>query len=473
MGQEISVDHFGSAARTRFKRHLSSETALLQEALSSGQFSASGFFAGFELEAWLLDSHFFPAANNETYLAHLDHPLVVPELSRFNIELNSTPLALQGDALMRMEHELAAIWQQCRQKAWDLGNKLVMIGILPTVREQDLCLANMSPLNRYHALNTEVIKRRGGKPISIDISGKDHLVLYHADVMLEAATTSFQVHLQIPAAKAARYYNASLMLCAPLVAVAANSPYLFQHDLWEETRIPLFEQSVNLGERAAKRVTFGSGYLQASIMECFEENIADYEILLPMQLDTSADHFEHLRLHNGTIWRWVRPLIGFDQTGTPHVRIEQRIMAAGPSIIDQIANAAFYYGAVHYLAEQPHPPETDLPFATIRDNFYHAAKYGLGATLQWPQVGSVAADVLILDHLLPLAAQGLTMLGIDPDSRSRYLDVIQARVQSRQTGASWQHANLAHHHGDYLQLTASYLHHQLHGQPVHTWNPRS
>lgn len=470
MGQEISADHFRARERKLFNQRLAEETALLRSSLASGHFASTDFVAGFELEAWLIDQNYFPAPNNEAYLAHLDHPLVVPELSLFNIELNGTPQVLRGDSLLRMERELEQTWRYCMRKAHDLNNSLVMIGILPTVREQDLCLNNMSPLNRYSALNAEVIRRRGGKPIQIDITGEDQLTLSQMDVMLEAATTSFQVHLQVPVEKAVRYYNASLILSAPLVAVSANSPYLFQRSLWEETRIPLFEQAVNLGDKAAERVTFGSGYLQSSIMESFEENLAAYEVLLPMQFDTPPERYDHLRLHNGTIWRWSRPLIGFDETGAPHVRIEQRVMAAGPSILDQIANAAFYYGAVHYLAELSHPLEAELSFAAAHDNFYRAAKQGLDAAVDWSGEHRANVGTLILDELLPIAEQGLVMLGIDEDGRSRYLTIIENRVKSRQTGATWQRASLARHDHDFFRLTASYLENQRSGAPVHEWD---
>lgn len=471
MGQEIAADHFRAEARALFDQRLAEETALLRSALASGSFSSSGFVAGCELEAWLIDRNLFPAPNNEAFLAHLDHPLVVPELSRFNVELNSTPQALHGNALLRMESELEQTWRYCMKKAHDLDNALILIGILPTVREQDLCLANISPLNRFSALNTEVIKLRGGRPIQINISGEERLALSQMDVMLEAAATSFQVHLQIPVEKAVRYYNASLMLCAPLAAATANSPFLFQHTLWEETRIPLFEQAVNLGDQAAERVTFGSGYLESSVWECFEENLKMYEALLPIQFDTPPAHFDHLRLHNGTIWRWSRPLIGFDNAGQPHVRIEQRVMAAGPSILDQVASAAFYFGAVHYLAEQIRPPETDLLFSAAHANFYRAAQYGLEATLDWPgERHMVNAASLILDELLPIADYGLTMLGIDRDSRRRYLNIVEARVKSRQTGAAWQRAYLNDHDRNFFDLTAKYLENQRSGAPVHEWN---
>ncbi len=469
MGQEITNIHFPPEAWERFSTHLAQETSLLRQALSAGHFTANGYVGGFELEAWLIDRNYFPAPDNQAYLAHLNHPLVVPELSKFNVELNSTPQALQSDALSRMEQELTQTWRLCLTKAHDLGNSLIMVGILPTVRESDLCLSNISPLNRYFALNAEVIKRRGGAPLRVDIAGEDHLQLKHMDVMLEAATTSFQVHLQVPVEEAVRYYNTSLIVSAPLVAACANSPYLFDHALWEETRIPLFEQAVDLGSGPA-RVTFGSGYLQDSIAECFEENLSAYDVLLPMQFDEAPTRFNHLRLHNGTIWRWNRPLIGFDEAGKPHVRIEHRVMPAGPSILDQVANTAFYFGLAHFLAGQEHAPEADLPFATTRDNFYQAARLGLDAEITWLGGQRVKVDTLILDELLPMARQGLHLLGIDEAESTRYLDVIHARVKNRQTGAAWQRAYIERHGRDFFRLTAAYLENQRSAAPVHEWD---
>ena len=469
MGQEIANIHFPPEAWNAFATRLTQETDLLCQALASGHFTTDAYVGGFELEAWLVDRNYFPAPDNEAYLAHLNHPLVVPELSKFNVELNGTPQALQGDALSRMEQELTQTWRHCLVKAHDLGNSLIMVGILPTVREADLCLANISPLNRYYALNAEVLKRRGGAPIRVTIEGADRLQLTHADVMLEAATTSFQVHLQVPVEEAVRYYNTSLIVSAPLVAASANSPYLFDHALWEETRIPLFEQAVDMGNGPA-RVTFGTGYLQNSIAECFEENLTDYDVLLPVQFDEAPARFNHLRLHNGTIWRWNRPLIGFDEAGKPHVRIEHRVMPAGPSILDQIANAAFYFGVARFLAGLGQAPEADLPFATARDNFYQAARLGLDAEVTWLDGQRVKLHALILDELLPMARQGLRWLGIDETESTRYLDVIRARVKGRQTGAAWQRAYTDRHGRDFFRLTAAYLENQRSGAPVHEWD---
>ena len=260
MGQEIGGVVFSGTDFSEFGRRLSAETRQIAALLRQGDTVDPRYVFGFELEAWLVDHNYFPAPHNEEYLHRLAHPLVVPELSRFNVELNSTPRLIAGDALSRVHEELSSTWQHCQRVCHDMGDALVLIGILPTIRNSDLCLANISPLNRYHALNDQILRRRHGKPLRVHIDGRDSLTLAHDDVMLEAATTSFQVHFQIPAAEVSRHYNASLILAAPILAAAANSPFLFGRSLWEETRVPLFEQAVDIGGDASHtslhRVTF-------------------------------------------------------------------------------------------------------------------------------------------------------------------------------------------------------------------------
>ena len=472
MGQEIGRIHFEAQDFERFRSMLAQETALLETWLRSGRFDQVSYVGGFELEAWLLDHNFFPLPRNQEYLTRLSNPLVVPELSKFNIELNGTPQPLAGKGLRRLEEELTATWRDCLRVAHELECQLAMIGILPTIRQQDLTLANISPLNRYHALNDQVLRLRQGRPLRLDISGPDHLALSHDDVMLEAATTSFQVHLQAPASEAVRYFNAAQILSAPMVALAANSPFLFEHRLWEETRIPLFEQAVDVGDDAhaeKRRVTFGSGYLQDSPMECYQENVERFPVLLPLLFDDGASQLRHLRLHNGTIWRWNRMLIGFDDAAVPHLRVEHRVMPAGPSIVDMISNAAVYLGASRFLAGLRRAPEADLPFARARENFYVAARDGLHAHIVWLDGREVEVGTLLRDEILHMARQGLLLLGADEDDSEHYLAIAQMRVHTRQNGAAWQRAHVDKYGRDFFRLTADYLEHQRSGVPVHEW----
>jgi hypothetical protein len=474
MGQEINRIRFTEKDFMIFSERLRTETSLLGQWLKEGRFAQAPCVAGFELESWLIDHNTLPAPINEAYLNRLNHPLVTPELSRFNVELNGTPQTVGAGAFRALEEELNTTWRHCQTVAREMDAALLMIGILPTISEAELCLGNISPMNRYYALNEQVMRRRRGRPLNIRIDGREALSTTHFDVMLEAATTSFQIHLQVPERQAVRYFNASLIVSAPMAAACANSPFLFGRDLWDETRIPLFEQAVDSGSTpdsaAWGRVSFGLDYVQNSLLECFEDNLAQYPVLLPMLFETPPEQFSHLRLHNGTIWRWNRPLLGFDERGVPHFRVEHRVIPSGPSLIDQIANAAFYVGLVHFLANAPTVPEAGLPFTAAKDNFYTAARYGLEAELTWLGQTPARAQDLLLDELIPMAEQGLKMLGIGPAETEHYLGVIQSRVKTAQTGAAWQRGYIAVHGRDFPAMVAAYLENQRSGAPVHEWD---
>lgn len=470
MGQEITHSHFEPEDFAAFEERLGRETLLLCRWLEEGRFKNGPNMGGFELEAWLVDADARPTGVVESYLKRLGDPLAVPELATFNVELNGTPQELRGTALTGIEKELSETWERYNGVAANLGARLVMIGILPTAMASDFTLANMSPLHRYHALNEQVLNRRGGEPLRLNLEGHDELVLEQNDVMLEAAATSFQIHLKIDADEGVRFYNASKIISAPMVALSANSPYLLGADLWDETRIPLFEQAVAVGDsRLNQRVTFGVRYMENSIAECFQANWRRYPVLLPRLMDEPEENLAHLRLQNGTIWRWNRPLIGFDAEHRPHLRIEHRVVPAGPSIVDSIANAAFYFGTVSALARQPLAPETILSFEHARGNFYTAAKNGLRADIQWMNAGRVKLPQLCKEVLLPLARDGLLYLGIDADEADHWLGIIHARVGNMQNGAAWQRAWVGKNGPDMRGLTEAYMQHQATARPVHEW----
>ncbi len=466
MGEEITSTGFTGEDRTRFAARLAAETDVARDLFATEGFSRAGHMIGFEIETWIVDHNYFPASINQEVLTALDNPFVVPELSRFNLELNCEPLELKGDALGSAFDALAQVWANCNAVAHRLDANLVMIGTLPTIRDEDLTLANMSPLNRYYALNAEVLRLRDGRPLRVDILGREHLVSEHRDVMLEAATTSFQVHLKAPADLAHLYYNASIAASGPILAACGNAPFLFGKSLWEETRIPLFEQAVDTP--GPSRVSMGTGYATRSLLEVFEENAREYASLLPIGYEDAPAEMRHLRLHNGVIWRWNRPLIGFDADGAPHLRIEHRILPAGPSLIDMMANAALYLGLARVLALSGENGTAGLSFEDARRNFYAAAQLGLDATLVWPGTGEMGARELLLERLLPAARAGLADFGAT-DPRG-YLDLIEARVRSGQTGAVWQRKAYAACDGDVYALMAAYCEGQRSGAPVHEWN---
>lgn len=476
MGWEIQQSQFTSQDFRQFQANLRAETAILADWLQAGRFSPQTGVAGFEIEAWLVDRQGQPAPLNQRFLERLADPLVVPELSVFNIELNTPPLLLRGSALGQMHRQLEQLWRRCQDAAAALDARVALIGILPTLTVADLSLAHMTDQPRYRALNAQIWRRRRGRPVQVAIDGVDALHLSHPNVMLEAATTSFQTHLQVAAPEAPAFFNAALALSAPMVAVAANAPLLFGRQLWEETRIPLFEQAVALGggprcdNSAYRRVTFGSGYVRTTLLELFEENQIQYVPLLPVDLRRAAtEPLPHLRLHNGVIWRWNRPLLGFEADGTPHLRIEHRVMPAGPSIVDTIANAALYYGLVHALAQRRPLIAAALDFALCRENFYAAARDGLRAEVTWLNGQRLGLRQLLLEELIPLARRTLQALELTPGDCADYLEIITARVASGLTGAAWQRRFVANHGPDMTALTLAYLERQQSGAPVAEW----
>lgn len=476
MGEEITYSRFVKSDYQQYQKHLKQETEILADWFSSHVLSTKDPVAGYELEAWLIDDNASPCPRNEAFLEHANNPYLFPELAKFNIELNVEPQPFNKYLLSEFDRQLRQLWEQCRQTANDIGCNMLGIGILPTLTDGDLSLQNISSLDRYKALNEQVLRQRKGKTISLNINGNEHLEVSHKDVMLEAASTSLQIHLQVPQDRAVRYYNASMILSAPLVAVGANAPFMFNRDLWYETRIPVFEQSVDIGgiggaaSGPIRRVTFGSQYARESLFECFSENLEHYPVLLPVSYDSDAERLNHLRLHNGTIWRWNRPLIGFDDDGTPHLRIEHRTMSSAASMVDNIANIALYYGLVEYYASCISPPESTLTFAETKDNFYRSAHVGLSNRLLWSDGNKYTIRGLVLDKLLSEAETGLSKLGISDADSSFYLGIIQARIESGQTGSEWQRKFVELNGRDMQQLTKSYYHNQQSSKPVHEWD---
>lgn len=472
MGQEISSSHFTDQDFHEFSARLAQETRLLEASATAGNCSERRHTIGYEVEAWLVDRDMSPAPDNEAFLVDLDDELACPELARFNVELNYPPLPLQRGTLAQMRRDLEEFFGRASSVAVARNEDLLLIGILPTVQREQLHLGNMTPLNRYHALNEQILRFRG-RPVELDIVGREHLRYEHDDVMLEAATTSFQLHLQTPYSLTHEYLNASIALSFATVAASVNSPLLFQKDLWDETRIPLFEQAIDIGGyRGASRgplhrVSFGTGYARESVLECFIENLDHFPVLLPRLYDEPPERYEHLRLHNGTIWRWNRPLVGFGENGEPHFRIEHRVMPAGPTVADMLANAAFYFGLVESWVQG----RRALPYAfsVARDNFYQAARYGLSAHVRWEYEQSMSVRRLLTEWLLPMAKEGLQSLGVSDSEIDANLGIVVERIESGRTGAAWQREYMQNHPDDWVGMARCYLELQRLGKPVHQW----
>ena len=471
MGQEILTSRFEPEDYAAFTERLRAETELLAQWLADATLECDGITGGFELEAWLVGPDMGPAPRVEALLARLKEPRVVPELATFNAEINGGAAPLTTDALSRLAVELDATLERCNAIAGGLDARVALFGILPTVAPAHLSVDHMTPRARYRALNDRILALRQERPLVLDIQGRDHLHLEWQDVMLESAATSFQIHLKVPPDLGARAYNASKILSAPLIALGANSPFLFGRDLWDETRIPLFEQAVSVGgPLLEERVGFGFRYAQRSILETFQANLDRYPVLMPALLDEPTERLPHLRLHNGTIWRWNRPLIGFDDRGRPHLRIEHRVLPSGPTVSDCIANAALYFGAIWDLIRDPEPPELRLPFRQARAGFYTCAREGLEGRIQWLDGQLHPARDILAQDLLPRARAGLADLGMDRAEIDHWLGILDARLELGRTGARWQRAWVDWHGSDMVALTAAYLERQREGRPVHEWS---
>lgn len=477
MGQEINRCEFSDEDRKHFGERLDDETRQLAACFRDNRFVSAPGTCGLELEGWLVDRNAEAAPENEAFLKALDSPLVVPELSRFNFEINTTPQVPAPRMFRNMHNQLLETWSDCEQAARSLGLFPLHIGTLPTLKDDVMTLANMSPMQRYYALNQQVLRNREGSPLAIDIKGsQDHLHVEHRDVMTEAATTSLQIHLQLDGSNAVRFYNAAHILSAPMVALCANSPYLFGHELWEESRIPLFEQAVAVPafyDREAhliERVTFGTGYANDTLMEVFQENRDSFPPLLPLLYPEGSHRLEHLRLHNGTIWRWNRPLIDFDGQGNPTLRLEHRVAPAGPSLPDSIANILFFYGLAHHLAGLEDAPEHRMGFGPAAANFYRAARKGMAATVFWLDGHEYTLRDLLLHELIPATDHSLRRLGVAGEDIQTYLhDIIGERVRTGQTGAAWQRGYITRHGRDFRAMTQAYQGNQSRQIPVHQW----
>jgi len=471
MGREISEKE--RLDETEFRRRLRDETRCLMGWFKGGEFEHPDTPSiGLELEAWLVDRDGLPASQNLAFLERLDDPHVVPELAAYNFEFNADPARLEGRVFSKMEQDLDGLWAKAETCAATMDLLTLMTGIPATLREPMLNLDAATPSERYRLLNERLFELRGGVPLKIDIDGRDHLELIQTHLMMEAACTSLQVHLMMTQENAARRYNACQIASAPLIAASANSPYLYGQRLWEETRVPAFESAVNapgqrMGDgRHASRVTFGTAHVRESLMELFLENLDAYDPFLPMVSDTPPEALVHLRLQNGTVWRWNRPIVQPGQT--PHLRVENRVMPAGPTVIDIVANTAFCIGLTLHL-EQEDALETRLPFETARENFYACARHGYGAECVWLDGRPVNVQALIRDELADQACAALIEAGVDSLEAKHYLEIIKARSRNGQNGAAWQRAHANCHGKDHQKLVLDYIANQKEGRPVHRW----
>jgi gamma-glutamyl:cysteine ligase YbdK (ATP-grasp superfamily) len=489
MGRDIQPIKISGEDRRRYREKLQRSLEVFARMLREQLFEADPAQVGLEIELNLVDSHGAPSMQNADVLAAIADPAWATELGQFNIEINVPPRRLDGDAVAGLEQEVRGSLNDADAKARSVGNRLVMIGILPTLRESDLHEGVLSANARYRVINEQIFAARG-EDMRIEIDGPERLVTHADSITPEAACTSVQLHVQVTPEAFASYWNAAQSIAGVQVALAANSPFLFGRRLWQETRVTLFEQAtdtrpVELQQQGVRpRVWFGDRWI-TSVFDLFEENIRYFPALLPICEDEdpvakieggTAPHLAEMSLHNGTIYRWNRPVYAVVD-GMPHLRVENRVLPAGPSVADVMANAAFYYGLVRVLAEAQRPVWTQMSFATAAENLYEAARNGMDAHLYWPGFGETPTAELVLRRLLPLAHEGLSRWGMDQAQADRLLGIIEQRCITGQNGAAWQTgtvAALSERNGtdraEALRLmTQRYIEHMHTNDPVHTW----
>jgi CBS domain-containing protein/gamma-glutamyl:cysteine ligase YbdK (ATP-grasp superfamily) len=489
MGAQEIVTEFGPEDSQRFTRAIILDLLALDQMIQLGKFETGVRRLGAEQELAVVNNEFRPAPVGEDILTNLNDSQITNELARFNLEINASPQLLTEDCLSRMHTELQGLLDLTRKTTQNLKTDVVLTGILPTLRRSDLTLNNMTDQPRYAELNRALIQLRGGE-FQIHIKGIDEILVIHESMMLESCNTSFQIHYQVEPGNFATIYNLAQAVSAPLLACAVNSPLLFNKRLWNETRIALFQHSIDernivLQERfRPPRANFGDNWVRGSVLEIYQENVSRYRNLLTTKVtENSQELLAHdqipelkaLCLHNGTVWRWNRPCYGITN-GKPHLRIENRILAAGPTISDEIANTAFFAGMLSGMERELPPISMIMNFDDAKENFFAAARHGLNAQFNWIGGKSIPARELILNELLPLAHSGLKLCGINDEDRVHYLGIIEDRVRSGKTGARWFLDSYSALRKDLLPdacasiLTKQIIENEKKNRPVHEWD---
>ncbi|HEY2578677.1 MAG TPA: glutamate-cysteine ligase family protein [Streptosporangiaceae bacterium] len=489
MGREIQAIKFTGEDRRLYREKVRRSLDALARMLREHRFEDNPAQVGQEIELNLVDSEAMPSMRNAEVLDAIADPAWGVEVGQFNLEINVPPRRLAGDALAELERVVRDDLNAGDQKARGTGTRLVMVGILPTLQKQDVHLGTLTASRRFRVLNEQIFGARG-EDMRISIDGAEKLLTHTDSITPEAACTSLQLHLQVSPENFANYWNAAQAAAAVQVALGANSPFLFGKQLWHETRITLFEQATDtrpdeLKEQGVRpRVWFGERWI-TSVFDLFEENLRYFPALLPIcededplaVLDAGAyPLLAEMCLHNGTVYRWNRPIYAIVE-GMPHLRVENRVLPAGPSVADVMANTAFYYGLVRTLAEAQRPIWTQMSFNAAGENLHEAARRGLDAHLYWPGLGEVPVADLVLRRLLPMAREGLSRWGVHSAHADRLLGFIEQRCLTGQTGAAWQIAtvsaltrNGAAGRQEALRLmTQRYIEYMHTNEPVHTW----
>jgi len=483
----IAID---SDSRKRFLKHLLRDVEALERMFEENLLESGVKRIGAEQEFCLVDSFYKPSKNGPRVLDLINEPHFTTELARFNLEMNLDPLELKAGCFYKMEESLNTLLTYAEQKAETLGNKIILTGILPSINYESLQISNITPRVRYHAL-AEVLKSLRGGDFELNITGVDELIISHSNILFEACNTSFQCHFQVQPSDFVDAYNWAQAIAGPVLAVCANSPLLLGKQLWAETRIPLFQQSIDtrgkgfhLRERQ-QRVTFGNKWIK-SPTDVYKSDIARHTLLFLTDIQEDSisklnrgvlPDLEALSLHNGTVYKWNRPCYGL-KNGVAHIRIENRYLPSGPTVRDEIANLVFWTGLMNSMPDNYREIWNVMSFDNARENFNKAAMWGIHSGMVWNKKPISAKD-LIQHILLPMAKTGLLKAGVSEEEADTYLNVIEARANVQQTGARWQiktFRKLRQHlrrEEATVALTALLYKRRSSSLPVHLWETGS
>jgi hypothetical protein len=489
VGQEVPAAVYSREDRQRYRQKVRTCLDVFARMLRESRFDSDRRSFGLEVELNLTDEAGDPSLANMRALEAIADSDFQTEIGQFNVEINVPPRRLEGEVFTELEGAVRGSLNRAEERARTVGAHMMIIGILPTVGEQHLTAEAFSPSPRYQQLNEQIFAARG-EDLEISIAGVERLSTFADTIAPEAACTSVQLHQLVDPEGFANHWNAAQAIAGPQVAVGANSPFFFGRELWRETRIALFEQATDTRPEELKaqgvrpRVWFGERWI-TSIFDLFEENVRFFPALLPVcEVEDPVEVLERgdtpqlheLRLHNGTIYRWNRPI--YDTVGDrPHLRVENRLLPAGPSMVDICANAAFYYGLIRALVEEERPLWSQMSFSAAEENFHAAARDGIEARVYWPGVGEVPVSELVLRRLLPAAHAGLQDAGVDAADRDRLLGIIERRCVTMQNGAAWQAATFHKLYEDerlerleaLRRMTVLYREHMHANEPVHEW----
>ncbi|MBK8669523.1 MAG: CBS domain-containing protein [Saprospiraceae bacterium] len=475
----------------KFVKSLLNDVNALEYMLNNDWFESDIIRIGAEQEMVMVDKDTFkPSLVAMEALDKMQHyPWVETELAKFNLETNIEPRVFEKDCFALLENENTDKLDKIQEVLDTMNTSIVLTGILPTLRKYHLEMENLTPKKRYFALMEALNKQLIGQSYELRIVGIDELLVKHSSPLLEASNTSFQVHLQVVPDDFVKMYNIAQALAGPMMAISANSPIVFGKRLWHETRIALFQQSLDtrtthdhMRERSP-RVSFGRDWLHDSILEIYREDIARFRVLLSSDVEEDSlnmikegnvPKLRALQVHNSTVYRWNRPCYGISENGKPHLRIENRILPSGPTVLDEVANACFWLGCMIGMSMELDDIRTKMSFVDARDNFGKAAKFGIDSKFTWFNDEKISAEDLIL-QLLPIARKGLESRNVDQNDIEKYLNVIRMRAEKHMTGARWMLRAFTKLHENsntdeaLSVLTATMIANQKSNKPVHDW----